>query len=277
MGGEKVLAALHRRVYPDRPFAAGEEAAEHGDLEHVLAKLPEARAFVTRLLRRLEPYRPLQPGDRILDVGAAQGVTLVAFLDAGLDARGVEPWGPAIEISKELAARTDTELEIVSGVAESLPYGNSSFDLVFAYSVLEHVTDPRAAFREAFRVLADGGVFFFSTNSRLCPRQPEIRGFPLFPWYPPTLQRRIMDWTTEQRPWLVGNTATPARHWFRHRWVKAALYSVGFRDVVNRWQLRPLEEQEGWRRRVLAAAKVNGGVQLIGDLLVPGMEYAALK
>ena len=69
------------------------------------------------------------------------------------------PWGPAIEISKESRPERISELEIVSEIAESLPCGNSSSDLVFAYSVLEHVTDPQAVFREAFRVLADrGGV-----------------------------------------------------------------------------------------------------------------------
>ena len=68
--------------------------------------LAETRAFVTRFLHRLEPCRPLQPGDRVLDIGAAQGVTVIAFLDAGLDARGVT-LGSRYRDQQGIAARTD--------------------------------------------------------------------------------------------------------------------------------------------------------------------------
>jgi SAM-dependent methyltransferase len=272
----RLVAALHHRAYPDRDLRPGEQATELNELEAALARFPETEDFVARLLRRVEPHLELLPGSRVLDVGAAQGIGVAAFSRAGFATSGVEPWQPAIATSREVARRFGMDFEVVHGRAESLPFPSASFEFVYAYSVMEHVDDPFAGFREAYRVLVPGGGFFFSTTSALCPRQGEIRGFPLFPWYPRKLQRRILDWAARDRPWLVGYTDTPAYSWFRHRWVNRALHSIGFRLVVDRWTLRK-NERKGRQRLLIHAAAENRGFRLIGDLAVSGMEYLAIK
>ena len=235
-----------------------------------------AEAFLERLLARMHPFFPLDPPARVLDVGAAQGVALTAFRRRGFDARGVEPWSSAIDVSRELAVRVGVDLPIAEGSAEELPFADHSFEFVQAYSVMEHVDDPWLVFREAHRVLAPGGAFYFGTTSALCPRQAEIAGFPLFPWYPDRARRRIMRWATERRPAWVGHTTRPAYHWFKHREVRTALAAVGFAEVVDRWQLRR-EEAGGLRRAAVRASSRSRGVRLLGDLAIPGMEYLAIK
>ncbi|MEA2419549.1 MAG: hypothetical protein QOE60_1755 [Thermoleophilaceae bacterium] len=253
-----------------------EQATERADLDTALARIPEADAFYDRQLKRIAPFFTLEPPARVLDVGAAQGVTLAALGKRGFDAVGVEPWAPAIEVSRELAEATGVDLRIKPGMAEAIPYEDESVDFVNAYSVMEHVDDPDQVFREAFRVLKRPGAFFFSTTSVLCPFQGEIAGFPLFPWYPPPLQRRIMVWATENRPGLVGNTTRPAVHWFKHRKVRRGLHQAGFDEVVDRWKLRR-GEQDGMRGRLIEAAASNRGVRLLGDIAEGGMEYLAVK
>jgi SAM-dependent methyltransferase len=272
----RALAALHRRVYPDRDLRPGEQATELNDLEAALARFRETEDFVSRLLRRMEPYLELPRGSRVLDVGSAQGISVAAFTKAGFVTSGAEPWQPAIATSREVARRLGIDFELLHGRAESLPFPSASFELVHAYSVMEHLDDAFACFREAYRVLVPGGGFFFSTTSALCPRQGEIRGFPLFPWYPSKLRRRILDWAARERPWLVGYTDTPAYSWFRHRWVREALRSIGFRRVVDRWALRK-NERTGWQRLLIHAAAENRGFRFIGDVAVGGMEYLAIK
>ena len=253
-----------------------EQATERADLETALARIPEAEAFLDRQLKRIDPFFPLRPPARVLDVGAAQGVTLTAMAKRGFEAVGVEPWAPAIEVSHQLAHACGVQLDIRPGVAESLPFEGESVDFVNAYSVLEHVDDPDLALREAFRVLRRPGAFLFSTVSALSPFQAEIASFPLFPWYPPPLQRRIMNWATEKRPALVGNTTRPAIHWFKHRKVRGSLHDAGFAEVVDRWQLRR-GERDGALGRVIDLAGSNRAVRLAGDVAASGMEYLAVK
>ena len=51
----------------------------------------------------------------------------------------------------------------VWGTATDLPFPDRSFDTVVAFQVLEHVEDPAAMTREAFRILRPGGVFIVTT------------------------------------------------------------------------------------------------------------------
>lgn len=50
--------------------------------------------------------------------------------------------------------------------AESLPFGDESFDLVFHHYVAEHFEAPLVCNREIARVLRPGGALFFQTPSR---------------------------------------------------------------------------------------------------------------
>jgi 2-polyprenyl-3-methyl-5-hydroxy-6-metoxy-1,4-benzoquinol methylase len=253
-----------------------EQATERADLETALARLPEAEAFLDRTLRRIEPFFPLRPPARVLDVGAAQGVWLTPLAKRGFQAVGVEPWEPAIEVSRDLAQATGVQLDIREGVAEAMPFEDESIDFVNAYSVLEHVDDPDQVMREAFRVLKRPGAFLFSTTSAISPFQVEIAGFPLFPWYPPPVQRRIMAWATEKRPALVGNTTRPAIHWFKHRDIRRLAHESGFDEVVDRWQMRQ-GERDDRVGRLIDLAGSNRGVRLAGDVAASGMEYLVVK
>jgi ubiquinone/menaquinone biosynthesis C-methylase UbiE len=252
-------------------------ATEQQDLDTALARLPRLEADMAKLLRRLEMHVALDPGARVLDIGAAQGVCVAALQGAGYDAVGVEPWAEAIKASRAVADATGRRIEVLEGTAAEIPYPDASFDLVHAQSVLEHVPDYRAAFREAWRVLKPGGGFYFYTTSALCPRQNEIRRFPLFPWYPDPLRRRIMDWAVRNRPELVGGTTAPAVHWFTPRRTRAELADAGYGPVLDRWQLKREDELGGWRRSVFRALRDHASLRLAGDVAVPDSAYLAVR
>lgn len=238
----------------------------HGDSIH-------ARNLFARLGRLVA----LQPGAAVADIGAAQGLFLIACDRLGYRAVGVEPFLEARETARAVADQLGASITLVDGRAEDVKLPDDSFDVVHAKSVIEHVTDADAAFREAYRLLRPGGVFWFWTASSLCPRQSEIRGFPAFGWYPNAVKRRIMNWAVHYRPELIGHTESPAVHWFTPRKARRMLRAAGFSRVYDRWQLRSENEETGLRRLALAVIRASSILKILADVLVPGCAYAAVK
>lgn len=105
--------------------------------------------------RLLDP----DPGDHLLDVGCGTGddaLTLAA--DVGSEGRvvGVDNSETMIEEARSRATSSQpVEFEVAD--AESLPFGDGSFDGCRTDRVFQHLDDPRTAFRELRRVVRPGG------------------------------------------------------------------------------------------------------------------------
>jgi len=255
-----------------------QKASERRTVDEALAALEVIeKRHVPVLLARLRRRLDLPPGSEVLEIGAAQGTYLTALTRHGFRARGVEPWPPAIEVSKELSKRTGVETDITLGRGEELPFESESFDLVLAISVMEHVQDPDAVFREVQRVLRPGGGFYFYTGSALHPRQVEIAGFPLFPWYPDRLRRRIMRWAVENRPDLIGHTEQPAWNWFTPWGTRRALRRAGFSEAVERWDLVDPDELSGRKRLGSLAVQRVPGMRIVGAFASGAIAFLAIK
>ena len=56
------------------------------------------------------------------------------------------------------------------------------------------------------------------------------------------------------------------------------LREIGFREVVDRWTVRSLSnERSGWRQGVVNLGSTNRAARLVGDFVLEGMEYIAIK
>lgn len=104
----------------------------------------ERRQVLDRLVKPLRPAHAL-------DVGAAAGGNTRV-----LRARGWE--SVALEYSSDGAALAKARgIDTVRGDAVHLPVGSSTFDLVVAFDVIEHIEDDVGAVAEFRRVLRPGG------------------------------------------------------------------------------------------------------------------------
>ena len=83
-------------------------------------------------------------------------------------ALGAEAHGVDLDEERVAIAHRTNPL-VRQGSAESLPYPDSFFDLVFANEVLEHVDNDAQAVRECFRAVAPGGHLAFYVPNRLYP------------------------------------------------------------------------------------------------------------
>jgi ubiquinone/menaquinone biosynthesis C-methylase UbiE len=85
--------------------------------------------------------------------------------------------------------------------AGRLPFSDSSFDLVSANMVVEHLRDPKLVFSEIARVLAPGGHFVFVTPNR---SNPAVFIASIF--LPSQLRRRLAELVDSRDPGHVFHT-----------------------------------------------------------------------
>jgi ubiquinone/menaquinone biosynthesis C-methylase UbiE len=106
-------------------------------------------------------------GARVLDIGCGDAGVLIAFAERGASTAGIELDEKSLERGRLRAEEHGVEVDLRSGVAEALPWGDGSFDLVILDNVLEHVTDRPKTLDEIHRVLAPGGLLYMVTPKPL--------------------------------------------------------------------------------------------------------------
>jgi ubiquinone/menaquinone biosynthesis C-methylase UbiE len=107
----------------------------------------------------LLPY--LQSGMRLLDCGCGPGSITVGLAEAVTPGQvvGVDLEPRQVERARALAAeRGVANVRFEPGNIYELPFGDATFDAVFAHNVLEHLGDPLRALQEMRRVLKSDGL-----------------------------------------------------------------------------------------------------------------------
>jgi SAM-dependent methyltransferase len=85
---------------------------------------------------------------RVLDVGTGTGVFAEAFAEKGFAVVGIDANRSLLEVARQLIPG----VAFKEATAESIPYGDRTFDVAFLGHVLHETDDPLAALREARRV-----------------------------------------------------------------------------------------------------------------------------
>jgi len=127
--------------------STGHERRFHGDADRLRAPGRVALLETARVVRIATEGLTIAS---VLDVGTGTGVFAEAFAGRGIVVTGIDP-------AAELLERARTQVPgaaFTEGVAEKIPFGDRSFDLVFLGHVLHETDDPGAALTEARRVAA---------------------------------------------------------------------------------------------------------------------------
>lgn len=251
-------------------------ATEKRSLRYCIQIYPKRKRYIEKIINRIRCLCKLDVGMRILELGSAQGMSVMACSQMGYKVIGLEPYEYAIKVSQQLF-KNIIDLNIVRGFAEDPPFKNNLFDLVIALSVVEHVKDVKKVFEETYRVLKPNGLFYFSAASSLCPTQHEIRFFPFFSWYPEKIKRKIMNWSIRYCPSLIGYTDTPAINWFTPWGASKLLKTTGFKKIYDRWDLLLLLESNKFKKMLLKIIVSGKITRLFANLLFSGCEYVAVK
>src|SRR5664280_2111257 len=196
----------------------------------------------------------LRTGQSVLDVGCGPG-TISADL-----ARLVAPGKVVgIDLSNEVIAKArlsiaesgPSNLSFQVGDVYDLAFADSSFEVIYAHQVLQHLSDPVRALREMRRVLLTGGL--------LAVRDAD---YSEFTWSPsdPSLDR----WLVLYHEITKRNDAEADAGHFIADWVREAGLDV-WSTSTSQWTFRTAEERtwwgDLWADRVLYSEFARQGIE----------------
>jgi SAM-dependent methyltransferase len=159
---------------------------------------PEKQQFSTpwyeQLYGRMKPFVNTQ--DKVLEVGCATGDFLKYLHHQGFD----NLFG--IDIAPLFIKHADKDIpfDLRAGSAEQIPFDDHLFDCLVMDQVLEHVPDPRQAFKEARRVVRPGGT--------LCIALPDAGRYNehyFFDFYWFLLREHVQHFDLIHLEWLAGS------------------------------------------------------------------------
>jgi SAM-dependent methyltransferase len=123
-----------------------------GAVSHMVEKSRAARAAI-------ESVRPIPADARVLEVGCGS-MGLIFFFGAK-DGIGVDPLADHYaDLFPVWYGRSRT----IAAFGEALPFSDASFDIVLCDNVVDHAEGPRQIVEEIARVLAPGGLLYFTVN-----------------------------------------------------------------------------------------------------------------
>jgi ubiquinone/menaquinone biosynthesis C-methylase UbiE len=98
-------------------------------------------------------------GKRMLEVGVGAGTDHLQWARAGCDCYGVDLTDAGIETTRERLALYGLQSNLQRVDAETLPFEDGFFDLVYSWGVIHHSQHPQKIVAEIARVLKPGGTF----------------------------------------------------------------------------------------------------------------------
>src|SRR6202050_2997593 len=180
-------------------------------------------------LRRRFLLAHVVAGERVLDVGCAEGRFAAELARAGADVVGVDVAEEPLRRAR--ARHPELDLRLVD---EEGQWGlqDASFDAVWAGEVIEHVADTAAWLSELRRVLRSGGLLLLST--------------------PDHGRLRMLGWALIPRAFATHfDPRSDHLRFYTPRSLSELLEDFGFQDVA----VRRAGGLPGARRQLLASAR----------------------
>jgi len=103
---------------------------------------------------------------RLLEVGVGAGTDHLRFARAGAVCTGVDLSAVSVENARRRLSVEGLASDLRVADAETLPFPDDSFDLVYSWGVIHHTPDTLRAAREILRVLRPGGRFCVMVYNR---------------------------------------------------------------------------------------------------------------
>lgn len=110
----------------------------------------------------------IKKGDRVLEVGCGEGVLAVMMAKVGAKVTATDISTKNLSAAKDLAKKEGVEIEFLEADLENLPFQDSSFDIIVADNVLEHLPDFDKGLAEIKRVTNKKALIILPTCFNGC-------------------------------------------------------------------------------------------------------------
>jgi len=123
----------------------------------------------------LSPYLPA----KVLDLGAGRGISSYAFAKLGCEVVALEPDRSDLVGSgaiRSLFASANLPIQIAEEFAETLPFADRTFDIVYGRAVLHHAQNLPKFCQELARVLKPNGVLL-ATREHVISKKSDLPQF----------------------------------------------------------------------------------------------------
>lgn len=131
---------------------------------------------VAKLLKIKGGKKPI----RVLDLGCGNGIASYAFASLGCEVTSVDP-----DLSDDVGLMaadqlgnyiTDGSIKTIQATAESLPFSDNLFDIIYERQALHHFSDLFQGLSECSRVLKPGGLFL-ATREHVVDDAQQLKQF----------------------------------------------------------------------------------------------------
>lgn len=192
---------------------------------------------VSRLLKLGTTKRSL----KILDLGCGNGIASYAFASLGHEVFAVDP-DTSNDVGLEAAARLDSvempgSIKTFQAFAESLPFSNSSFDIIYARQALHHFSDLNKGLSECLRVLKPKGLLL-ATREHVVNNEKQLKEF---------LENHILH------KWHGGENAYPLPKYLsaiKSSGLHISKYFGPYDSVINHYPISNIEIRRQFLQRL---------------------------
>jgi SAM-dependent methyltransferase len=145
-----------RTLYDSEEFFEGKE----NNLNYY--SFIEGETYLRRTAKgRIDRFKALAKGKRLLEVASAAGFFLAEAKAAGFEAEGVEFSGPMARYASQR-----WEVPVTAGSIEEVELQPETYDVIASWGVMTIIRDPKAVMAKFHAALKPGGVWAFNTYSR---------------------------------------------------------------------------------------------------------------
>lgn len=177
---------------------------------------PDAAFLFRRMNEATQDSVGPKPGEVILDIGCGRGIDGAELAKKGAIVIGLEPSPSMISHARRYISESETNMNLVRGIAENLPFRAESTDKVVCKGALDHFPEPVVVIQQIAAVLKPEGKAIIAVANfdslgfklgRAMWRLRKMLGFKVpdgrMPWEPPEDHTYKFDYSFLKG--LVGN------------------------------------------------------------------------